>query len=826
MQPTAAISPAEDYRPSEGDRPALLSLRGIGKAYGSTRANDNLTLDVHPGEVIGLIGANGAGKSTLMRIVCGVTRPDEGSVHWNGTALDPHRFSARVAQSQGVRIVWQELSLCGNLSVADNFYVERPELAGRRPLWRRVYHNLARASIEAIFPGAQVSTSALVADLSLAERQMVEIARVAADPSLRLLILDEPTSSLGAERSAQLRRYVRQRASEGLATIFISHKLAEVLDVSDRVIAMRNGQIVWRAISAEASVPQMVEAMGGPGAHDTPQREARSGAAATGDALVTLDRSRTTEQVGALLLRSGEVVGLAGLEGSGQRALLQALFSQPRTSGLKPGSRVRYISGDRANEGVFPLWTVLQNISIGSIAARGPFAAVRDAVERPAAASLAARLRLDENRLGSKILELSGGNQQKALVARALADDFDVLLLDDPTRGVDIGAKRDFYRLVREIAKAGRLVIWYSTEDLEFLECDRVFVFSKNRIIRELHGTDIDEDTIVASSFAEHGKTSEEPGQDGNAPRRLGPTIMKAIPFASLTLVFAAMSMKNPLVASSFGLELLLAPAVPLVLIALAQMFVVGGSEIDLGAGAFTGLVNVISATLLVASPFLGAAALMAGLAGYALMGILIQARAIPAIVVTLGASFIWIGMGQTLQASPGGSSPEWLTALFSWSIPGLPTPLALILLAAAAALFVDGSALGTILRGFGANASALTRAGWSPVRYAVYRYAIACIFAMVAGLYVTATNNASDINASSSFTLLSIAAVVMGGCQLLGGMIAPAGVVAGAVTLSLIGALLASLGVSTDVNAAVQGGLLILILGFQALLVRRHRNA
>ncbi|RVQ05047.1 ATP-binding cassette domain-containing protein [Sinorhizobium meliloti] len=628
MQPTAAISPAEDYRPSEGDRPALLSLRGIGKAYGSTRANDNLTLDVHPGEVIGLIGANGAGKSTLMRIVCGVTRPDEGSVHWNGTALDPHRFSARVAQSQGVRIVWQELSLCGNLSVADNFYVERPELAGRRPLWRRVYHNLARASIEAIFPGAQVSTSALVADLSLAERQMVEIARVAADPSLRLLILDEPTSSLGAERSAQLRRYIRQRASEGLATIFISHKLAEVLDVSDRVIAMRNGQIVWRAISAEASVPQMVEAMGGPGAHDTPQREARSGAAATGDALVTLDRSRTTEQVGALLLRSGEVVGLAGLEGSGQRALLQALFSQPRTSGLKPGSRVRYISGDRANEGVFPLWTVLQNISIGSIAARGPFAAVRDAVERPAA------------------------------------------------------------------------------------------------------------------------------------------------------------------------------------------------------AGAFAGLVNVISATLLVASPFLGAAALTAGLAGYALMGILIQARAIPAIVVTLGASFIWIGTGQTLQASPGGSSPEWLTALFSWSIPGLPPPLALILLAAAAALFVDGSALGTILRGFGANASALTRAGWSPVRYAVYRYAIACIFAMVAGLYVTATNNASDINASSSFTLLSIAAVVMGGCQLLGGMIAPAGVVAGAVTLSLIGALLASLGVSTDVNAAVQGGLLILILGFQALLVRRHRNA
>lgn len=825
MQPNAAISPAGADRLPDGDRPALLSLRGIGKTYGSTRANDDLTLDIKPGEVIGLIGANGAGKSTLMRIVCGVTRPDDGSLHWNGTPLDLDGFSARIAQSQGVRIVWQELSLCSNLSVADNFYVERPELAGRSPLWRGVYHSLARTSIEAIFPGARVSTGARVADLSLAERQMVEIARVASDPSLRLLILDEPTSSLGAERSAQLRRYVRQRASEGLATIFISHKLAEVLDVSDRVIAMRNGQIVWRANSAEASVPEMVEAMGGPGAHDTPQRESRSDGA-TGEVYITLDCARTSEQVGSLLLRAGETVGLAGLEGSGQRALLQALFSRAGSSGLKPRCRVRYVSGDRANEGVFPLWTVLQNISIGSIAARGPFAAVTDAVERPAAASLSGRLRLDEKRLGSNILELSGGNQQKALVARALADDFDVLLLDDPTRGVDIGAKRDFYRLVREIAQAGRLVIWYSTEDLEFLECDRVFVFSNNRVIRELHGTEIDEETIVASSFTEQGKASEEPGRKKVGSQHLGSMIMRAIPFASLIFVFAAMSMKNPLVASPFGLELLLAPAVPLVLIALAQMFVVGGSEIDLGAGAFAGLVNVISATLLVVSPALGAAALIAGLAGYALMGVLIQTRAIPAIVVTLGASFIWIGTGQTLQASPGGSSPEWLTALFSWSIPGLPTPLALILVAAAAALFIDGSALGTILRGFGANASALARAGWSPVRYAVYRYAIACLFAMMAGLYVTATNNASDINASSSFTLLSIAAVVMGGCQLLGGMIAPAGVVAGAVTLSLIGALLASLGVSTDLNAAVQGGLLILILGFQALLIRRNRNA
>ena len=153
-------------------------------------------------------------------------------------------------------------------------------------------------------------------------------------------------------------------------------------------------------------------------------------------------------------------------------------------------------------------------------------------------------------------------------------------------------------------------------------------------------------------------------------------------------------------------------------------------------------------------------------------------------------------------------------------------TPLALILLAALAAFLIDNSALGTVLRGFGANAAALARAGWPPVRYAVYRYLAACLFVMVAGLYVTAANGASDINASSSFTLLSIAAIVIGGCQLLGGMISPLGVVAGAVTLSLIGALLASLGISTDYNAAVQGALLITILAIRTALTWRQRHA
>ncbi len=286
------------------------------------------------------------------------------------------------------------------------------------------------------------------------------------------------------------------------------------------------------------------------------------------------------------------------------------------------------------------------------------------------------------------------------------------------------------------------------------------------------------------------------------------------------------MGARNPLVLSAFGAELLLAPAVTLVLVALAQMFAVGGSEIDLGVGAFAGMVNVLSATLLVTAPVLGVGALLAALAGYAVIALLIHGRGIPAIVVTLGASFIWAGIGQTIQPSPGGAAPDWLRALVAWRIAGLPTPLLLILLAGLAAFAIDRAPLGVVLRGFGSSPAALARLGWNPLRAAVQRYLIVGAFAGAAGLYLTASNRASDINAGNAYTLLSVAGVVIGGCALLGGLISPWGVVAGAVTLSLIGAALASLGVSTDYNALVQGGLLVAILALRTLADWGRRDA
>jgi ribose transport system ATP-binding protein len=402
-----------------------------------------------------------------------------------------------------------------------------------------------------------------------------------------------------------------------------------------------------------------------------------------------------------------------------------------------------------------------------------------------------------------------------------------IVLLDDPTRGVDVETKQEFYRLVRELAADGTLVVWYSTEDAELRECSRVLVFRSGQITRELHGSDISEEAIVASSFIEPspraGVTAE---RSSNTTRSLTRWLVRLAPVASLIAVVVAMIALNPGAATPFGADLLLSPAVPVVLVALGQMFVIGGSEIDLGSGPFAGLVSVLSATVLVDRPLLGVALIALALLAYASMGLLIQVRRMPSIVVTLGASFIWTGFGYLLQPTPGGGSPAWLSAVVSWNVPGLPTSAALIVIAGTLAWLIDRSRAGVVLRGFGNDTGGLLQLGWSASRYALLRYAIAGGFAAAAGLSLTGINTASDINAGNAYTLLSIASVVIGGCDLLGGSTAPVGVVCGAVTLSLIGALLGFLGISTDYNAAVQGLLLVVILGLRGMLKRREARA
>ncbi len=792
----------------------LVALRGISKTYGATRANDGIDLAIRPGEVIGLVGGNGAGKSTLMKILCGAVPATEGEILLDGERA-PAGHTAAAAQAHGIRMVHQELSLCTNLTVAENFFVEAP--GGARPLpgWRRPFRARAKAALDAVFPGHGIDPDAEVGRLPLGERQMVEIARAAATPGVRLIILDEPTSSLSARRAAQLIAFVHERAAQGTAFIYISHKLKDITEIASDVALLRNGRLVWRGRAGETSVAHLIDLMGGQ--DDGARAERAVTAAAAARAAPVLHVGAPWSETG-LDLHRGEIVALAGLEGSGQQAFLHAIFRGRQ--GVARQGRAAFVAGDRQKEGVFPLWDVLSNISAGRWTGRAGAGLVDRAADRAAALVPAERLRLDPARLSSPIGELSGGNQQKALVARALVGDAPIILLDDPTRGVDVATKQDFYRLLHDLAAEGRTIVWYTTEDAELDHAHRALVFAGGRIAADLAGDAIAAPALLEAAFSAPAGPAEETG--GAARRALG-AVTALLPYLSLAVVLGLMFNANPITASAFGLELLLKPAVALVLIALAQMFIVGGSEIDLGAGAFAALVSVLAATILPGSTVLGLACIALALTAYAGVGFLIQWRQIPAIVVTLGASFIWLGVGLSIQPTPGGSAAAWTQTLFRWRIPGIPTSIVLICLFAAVAVWINRTPLGVALRGFGNNAQAMMQSGWSPLRAAVLRYAIAGGFLVVAGLVLTAMNSASDINSGTSYTLISVAAVVMGGAALLGGVISAPGAVVGAVTLALIGALLGMLSIPSNLNPATQGLLLLAILAVRSLSAARE---
>jgi ribose transport system ATP-binding protein len=290
------------------------------------------------------------------------------------------------------------------------------------------------------------------------------------------------------------------------------------------------------------------------------------------------------------------------------------------------------------------------------------------------------------------------------------------------------------------------------------------------------------------------------------------------MPLAALVIVLAAIGIFNSNALTPFGLGLLLSTALPLVLVSYAQMFVVGRSEIDLGVGAFAGLTNVVSATWLVEKPLLGVVALAAGLVLYGFLGWVIHVRKIPALVATLGSAFVWSGLGYVLQPAPGGSSPEWLSAIFNFAIPFIPVPVWILILASLLALLLVRSRLGIVQRGFGNNEAAMRELGWPALRSHILTYVLSGVFGLLAGLCLTGVNTASDVNAASSYTLLSVAAVVMGGCDLVGGRIEPIGVALAAVTLSLLGALLGFMKLSSDNIAAVQGLILIGIVILRSL--------
>lgn len=492
----------------------LLEMQGISKTFNGLRVLKSVGLKVYAGEIHALMGENGAGKSTLMKILSGAYQADDGGeIRIEGQRVAT--FNPYTAKVHGIAVIYQELSLCPNLSVAENIYLGRELKRGwtidRKSMEAGCFEVLTRL-------GAEFKPTTKVSTLSIAERQLVEIAR-ALHARAKILVMDEPTTPLSSRETDRLFALIKQLRTQGLAIIYISHRMAEIYELSDRVSVLRDGEYVGMlerdALSAEVLVKMMV-------GRDLSGFYKKEHAAYDPGAVVMRVRDMADgKRVRncSFDLHAGEVLGIAGLVGAGRTELARLIFAaDPRSSGTlevagkavtelrNPTDAIRagvvYLTEDRKAQGLFLDMSVSDNINVCACVPDAHVGGVLDrdcGAQRAAAAIKSLSIRVASGKVS--VGALSGGNQQKVLLARLLEVKPHVLILDEPTRGVDIGSKSEIYRIINELAKAGVGIVVISSELPEIIgTCDRVLIMRAGQLVAEVggaSGSEISQEAII-----------------------------------------------------------------------------------------------------------------------------------------------------------------------------------------------------------------------------------------------------------------------------------------------------------------------------------------
>jgi ribose transport system ATP-binding protein len=491
---------------SNNNHRKLLEVQGLTRRFPGVLALNQVDFDVCAGEVHALVGENGAGKSTMINILAGVLQPSGGKVLLDGASIIFHNPAD--AQRAGISVIFQEFNLVPHLSVAENIFINREPTRNGMIDWSKMNQRsaeaLKRLEID-IDPRVPVSS------LSVAQQQLVEIARALAFDA-RVIVMDEPTAALSEREVDRLLEIVRSLAKGGVGVIYVSHKLEEVFRVADRVTVLRDGTHILTDAASSLNEEKVIFAMVGRAlVHGKcPERN-------LGEVLLQVKNLTVEDSVRnvSFELRAGEVLGLAGLMGSGATEVVEALFGlrhawadeivlqgaalaidNPRNA---IHSRLGYVPNDRKKAGLLPDLSVKQNISIGILERLRKLFWIDAKREHTSAEIYQGKLNVRCSSLEQRISNLSGGNQQKVMLARALAEDCKVLLLAEPTRGVDVGAKAEIYSLIDELVDSGMAVLLQSSELPEIIRLsNRVMVFSSGQSRGELAGTELSQESVMA----------------------------------------------------------------------------------------------------------------------------------------------------------------------------------------------------------------------------------------------------------------------------------------------------------------------------------------
>jgi ABC-type sugar transport system ATPase subunit/ribose/xylose/arabinose/galactoside ABC-type transport system permease subunit len=793
-----------------------LTITCVSKAFPGVQALDGVSLAVRRGEIHAIVGENGAGKSTLMKILAGALVPDAGEVLVHGERLSA--FTPEISRAHGIAIIFQEFNLVPHLSVAENISLGREPATGgwlRRTEERRRARDLLALLETSIRPRTPVRR------LSVAKQQLVEIAK-ALSLDASFLIMDEPASALSIAEREHLFALIGKLRERGITIVYVSHHLEEVFRLADQVTVLKDGRLVRTMPVAETDRESLVTLMVGRKlAQVFPPKASHVGDEALG---VRSLRSGSEVRDVSFTLRRGEITGLYGLVGAGRTELAKALFgARPhrgevalfgrRVSFRRPSAAVKrgvaLLTEDRKKEGLVMGLSVRENVALPSLDRRASFGVVQRAREREAVAGLVERLSIRTPTTENAVLALSGGNQQKVVIGKWLLAEPSVLICDEPTRGVDVGAKSEIYSHLRDLAEQGLAILMISSELPEVLGMsDRVLVMREGQIVAELGSREATEEAVMRAALSGKAAESQEEIAE-EAPERWGRGLLSwlgalrgrrpnatAIAVTALFALLLAGVVSSPDFLGAYNLTSILRDAVALGLVAIGQAMVMIAGGVDLSVGSTITLTTILSAGLMAGSDGMilpaAAGALLVALVVGTLNGIAVVWLRVAPFIATLSVMSITRGIVLLITHGTIGSIGKGFRSLSRGSVGPLPSALFIIVgVFVLAWAVMNRTRYGRHLFALGGNREVARLAGVRVRTLEFSSYLVSGGCAALAGLYLTSRMGAGDPSVGPGFELNSIIAVLIGGIPFGGGRGNVVGVIAGVLLLAVLGNLL-----------------------------------